>query len=326
MRADVDAPLAIVGNLNVDQWIGPIDRFPAWDEELLVDSVRIELAGTAGYLLLACRGLGLDAFIVSTIGDDLFGAHVQAELARLGADSSGVDVIAGQETCLGVIFVGPNGERSILASLGAHALMNVAAAERHDRRVSECAEVFLCGAYVLPRLRPADLLPYARALRARGQLVVFDPSWDPSGWGEATRRGTLDLLSEVDVYLPNDVELMRLTGTTDLDAALDVVANTPGEMVVKRGAEGALYVKKGERAAAPGFAVDAVNTIGAGDVFDAGYLYARRQGWPPERRLRFACALAAMVVAQTGTRSYPDPDAVTRFMKEEVTRANRHDA
>ncbi len=74
-----------------------------------------------------------------------------------------------------------------------------------------------------------------------------------------------------------------------------------------------------------GFAVTAVNTIGAGDVFDAGYLYARRQGWAPARRLRFANALAALVVAQPGTRSYPDAGAVERFI-EKASGGGRGDA
>ena len=76
------------------------------------------------------------------------------------------------------------------------------------------------------------------------------------------------------------------------------------------------YTPRGnERIAVPGFPVDAVNTVGAGDVFDAAYLYARRLGWPPVERLRFANALAAMVVSQRGERIYPDADSVMRFMR-----------
>jgi len=313
------APIALVGNLNVDQWVQTVERFPAWDEEIVVDSSQIALAGTAGYLLLACRGLGLDGFVVSTIGDDPFGAFLEGELARLGADASGVEVLPDEQTCLGIIFVGPGGERSILTTLGAHAHMSVAVAQRHDERISICAEVFLCGAYVMPQFGPADLLTYAQSLRARGQLVAFDPSWDPGGWGEQTQRETLALLPTVDVYLPNDTELMHLTGTSTWEAALVAVSGLAGETVLKRGPDGAVYARGAERIAVPGFPVDAVNTVGAGDVFDAAYLYARRKEWPPEDRLRFACALAAMIVSQPGTRVYPDAVAVERFMRSHST-------
>jgi len=166
---------------------------------------------------------------------------------------------------------------------------------------------------------------YAEFLRARGQIVAFDPSWDPKGWGEQTRRQTLDLLSAVDVYLPNDTELMHLTGQTSWEAALDVVAGIAGETILKRGADGAVYARSQERIAVPGFPVDAVNTVGAGDVFDAAYLYGRRMGWSPTDRLTFACAVAAMVVSQTGERIYPDPASVMRFVQE-GHHAARHDA
>ena len=279
------APIAIVGNLNVDQVVRTVDRYPAWDEEIVVDSSRLELAGTAGYLLLALLGLGIDPFVVSTIGDDPFGAFLEGELARLGADASGIEVLPDFETCLGIIFVGTGGKRAIMTTLGAHALMDEGVAKRHDDLIAACPEVFLCGTYLLPRFGPVAAQRYAEFLRARGQIVAFDPSWDPKGWGEHTRRQTLDLLSAVDVYLPNDTELMHLTGQTSWEAALDVVAGIAGETILKRGADGAVYARDQERIAVPGFPVDAVNTVGAGDVFDAAYLYGRRIGWPPADRL-----------------------------------------
>jgi sugar/nucleoside kinase (ribokinase family) len=309
-----DAPLAIVGNLNPDQWIGPVARFPDWDEELLVDFARLQLAGTAGYAAIVARALGVEPVVVSTLGDDAFGRFTRDALAALGADVAGVEVLAGEATPLGMIFVGADGRRAILSTLGAHARMGVAVAERHDARIAGCAEVFLGGAYILPGFSPAHLLPYARRLRARGQTVAFDPSWDPSGWGEATWRDTLALLPEVDVYLPNDEELIRLVGAASWREALAAVADLPGETVLKRGAAGAVWARGAERVEVPGFAVEAVNTIGAGDCFDVAYLYGRRRGWPPADRLRFACALAAMVVAQPGARIYPDAAAVEAFL------------
>src|SRR5215211_686905 len=139
------APIGIVGNLNVDQWIQTVERFPSWDEEIVVDSARLELAGTAGYLLLASEALGIPSVTVSTIGDDAFGVFLQEELRAIGAETEGVEVLSGQETCLGIIFVGEGGRRSIMATLGAHAEMTREVAERHDGHIAECREVVICG-------------------------------------------------------------------------------------------------------------------------------------------------------------------------------------
>lgn len=316
MPSEPPAPVAIVGNLNADQWIQTVERFPRWDEEIVVQSSRFELAGTAGYLVQAGHGLGLPGVVVSTRGDDLLGAFVADALRALGIRCDGVDVVPGQVSSLGMIFVGPQGQRAIMATLGAHAMMDLAVARRHDERIAACAEVIFCGMYLLPRFGPADLLPYARTVRQRGQLVVFDPSWDPAGWSAQTRADTLALLSAVDVYLPNETELLHLTGAADLETAIATVAGLAGEVVVKRGDQGALFAAGAARISVPPLPVSAVNTIGAGDVFDMGYLFARRQRWAPEARLRFACALAGMVVAQSGRRHYPDAAAVMRVMKE----------
>ncbi len=316
-----EAPLAIVGNLNADLWVSPVERFPRWDEEVVVRSARLALAGTAGYVVLACRGLGIETVTVSTVGDDVFGRFVLSELERLGARADCVEVLEGWETSLGMVFVGGDGRRSILSTLGAHERMGLEVVERHDAEIASCREVFVCGSYLLPHLSPSSVLPCARRARARGQVTVFDPSWDPSGWGERTRRTTYELLHEVDVYLPNEEELTRLTGRSSWREALEEVRGMAGEVVLKRGAEGAVYASGSELVEVPGFRVEAVNTIGAGDVFDAGYLYARRMGWPPERRLELASALAAIVISQAAERAYPDPATVLEFVDR--NRGNR---
>jgi len=313
MRSDADRPIAIVGNLNVDQIITPLDRFPEWDEELIVQEARIELAGTAGYLLLAANGLDVNPYVVSTIGDDMFGDFLRGELDALGVPASGIETVSQTATSLGMIFVDREGRRGILTVLGAHAFMDVAVAERHDAEIARCGEVFLCGNYLLPRFSPVAALPHARKLRARGQTVVFDPGWDPAGWGEPTLRDTLALLHEVDIYLPNEEEICHLTGTETWEAAVRMVAGAAQEIVVKRGAAGAVYVSVTEQIEVPGLPIQAVNTVGAGDVFDMAFLYARRQRWAPRRSLEFACACAAYVVAQPGTRHYPTANEVLIF-------------
>jgi ribokinase len=306
-------PFAIVGNLNVDQIVATVTRFPEWDEELLVESSRLELAGTAGYLALAARSLGMTPFIVSTVGEDASAEFLRRELTAAGIDDTGVEAVPGLPTCLGIVFVGDRGQRSILTVLGAHKQMSVEVAKRHDTAIAACAEVFLCGNYLLPQFSPGQVVGYARCLRERGQLVVFDPSWDPGGWQPAMREETLALLESVDLFMPNEEELCHLTGTSTWQEGMAVIGSRAGQIVIKRGTLGAVSVIGEEVVEVPGLPIEAVNTIGAGDVFDVSFVYARRKGWPPHQCLEFACASAAYVVAQPGTRRYPDEVAVLAF-------------
>lgn len=313
MVVETERPIAIVGNLNVDQIVFPVTRFPEWDEELLIESSKLELAGTAGYLALAARHLGLTPFVVSTVGDDANGAFVRRALATAGIDDAGVDTIPGSPTCLGIVFVGNRGQRSILTVLGAHEEMSVQVAEKHDQAISRCAEVFLCGTFLLPRFSPRLATAYANALRSRGQFVVFDPSWDPGGWQAQTRADTLALLAEVDLFMPNEEELCHLTCTSTWQEGVAALGPRPTEVVVKRGALGAVAVAGDTVVEVTGLPIVALNTIGAGDVFDVSFLYARRKGWETRQCLDFACAAAACIISQSGSRSYPDEHAVRSF-------------
>ncbi len=321
MPRESEPSMAIVGNLNVDLWVQTVTRFPSWDEEHIVDSARVELAGTAGYLMLACQGLGIDVLAVSTVGDDLFGRFLRDQLGASGMTSDGIEVLAGEETPLSLIFVGEGGRRSILSTLGAHKQMDIEVVRRHDAHIARCREVFLCGNYLLPRLGPSDVLSYAEEARGRGQIVAFDPSWDPAGWGEQTRQDTYRLLRTVDVYLPNEEELIHLTGHADWRDGLRHVAGIASEVVLKRGPAGAVYADSQGWFEVPGFPANAVNTIGAGDVFDVGYLFGRRMGWAPQQRVQFACAMAAIIIAQVGERTYPDTATVLAFLREHISDA-----
>jgi sugar/nucleoside kinase (ribokinase family) len=307
------SPIAIVGNLNVDQIVSTVSRFPNWNEELIVESSHLELAGTAGYLASTARSLGMTPFVVSTVGDDSQAAFLRGEMQAAGIDDSGIVTIPGTSTCLGIIFVGDAGQRAILTVLGAHEQMSVAVAEMFEEQVAACPEVFLCGNYLLPRFSPEHATGYARRLQERGQTVVFDPSWDPGGWPPETQAGTYGLLEYVDIFMPNEEELCHLTGTTNWQDGVSELGFFSGQVIVKRGEHGAVSVTRNEAVEVPGLPTVAVNTIGAGDTFDMSFLYARRQGWDIRRCLDFACAAAAHVISQEGTRVYPDEAGVLAF-------------
>lgn len=315
------APLGIVGNFNADLVLGPFPRMPEWDEELTAQRGDLFTAGAAGYLALAARALGVEPRIVSTLGGDAMGRLLLADLEARGIPTGGISVLDGEASPLSVVAVGPGGRRGILSVSGAHERLDLSVYRAHRDFLAGCAEVVICGSYLLPSLGPAQAIHVARDARSRGQVVAFDPSWDPAGWPEATHQATLSLLAEVDVYLPNEVELRRLTGAATWEEGLRQVARLCPETVVKLGPAGSGSLAEGmgvrgkggghgDLVQVPALAVGAVNTIGAGDCFDAAYLWARRRRWPVARRLAFANAYAGLVVTRAargdgGGRDYP---------------------
>ncbi|HYF79717.1 MAG TPA: sugar kinase [Symbiobacteriaceae bacterium] len=304
------APMGIVGNFNADLVVGPVSHMPAWDEEVLADGCNLWTAGTAGYMALAAQALGMEPRIVSAIGDDQTGRSLLADLARRSIPTAGIALLPGERTPMGIVVVGPGGKRAILSFNGAHDRLDRAVYEGARASLAGCAELIICGTYLLPRLGPAEAAWIARGARQQGQLVIFDPSWDPAGWPAATRQATLALLSEVDIYMPNEPELLALTGAASWQEGLETVGRLCPEVVVKRGGEGAAALVAGQLTEVPALPVNVADTIGAGDSFDVGYLWARRQGWPVAQRLRFANALAGLVVASPDRSRFPGVDSV----------------
>lgn len=307
--------IGLVGNLNVDLLLGPVSEVPAWDREVLAEGMELRFAGTAGYIALAAHALGLPSVILSTVGEDLYGQFLLAELERNGLTAAGVSPIPGEPTPITAVTVGPGGSRAMVSVLGAHKHVSLGYYEQHKHLLSDCPEIFICGNYLLPNLDCTAALTIARDARSKGQRVYFDPSWDPTNWSQPVVDATLSLMPLVDVFLPNEHELCGLTGLSDWREAAARIGRLGPEVVVKRGAAGAAALVAGEWFEDQGLRVVARDTTGAGDVFDAAYLWARRQGLATAERLQWANAAAALLVEQAPRTHYPAFEEVVQSLR-----------
>ena len=143
----------------------------------------------------------------------------------------------------------------------------------------------------------------ARA-RADGKKTVLDTGWDPNGWPVETVEGVRSLLSEVDIFLPNAEEAFAVTGVTDAMAAAEALdkASGGGLVVIKRGGEGSLARQGGQLWVAPAFQTKVHDAVGAGDVFNAGFLYGYLRGWEIPVSMTFANATASVYVSRSQNR------------------------
>ena len=125
--------------------------------------------------------------------------------------------------------------------------------------------------------------------------VSLDTNWDPSG------QWSLDgFFDHLDVFLPNESELLAITGRTDMVQAIAQMAARVPVLVVKRGARGAIAVCGGDRLDAPAFPVDTVDATGAGDTFDGGFLAGWLGGESLGRSLLLGAACGALTTTQVG--------------------------
>jgi sugar/nucleoside kinase (ribokinase family) len=155
-----------------------------------------------------------------------------------------------------------------------------------------------------------------RQLKSEGLTPSLDTNDDP----EDRWSGVLDeLLSIVDIFLPNEDEACRISGKPDAESAIETLAKRIPLVAVKCGKRGALVQKATQRWLVPAVPVTPLDTIGAGDSFDAGFLAAYLRGETPDACAAFGNRIAALSTQRPGgTESFRDPE----LMKEILARAN----
>jgi ribokinase len=130
-----------------------------------------------------------------------------------------------------------------------------------------------------------------------GLTVSLDTNYDPA---ETWNGGLAEALRRADVFLPNETELRAIAGVADIEAALERLARRTPLVAAKLGAQGAIGRAGDETARAPSLPLDVVDTTGAGDSFDAGFVYGYLAGWDLVRTLRLGCVCGSLSTRAAG--------------------------
>lgn len=297
-------PLAVLGNVNVDLIMGPVAPWPVPGTEVLLDHDDLRAGGSAGNTALAWAGLGLPFVVPASVGDDLFGRWLSDQLAPHSADW----VTVPEATTLSVGLTHPDGERTFF-TMGGHLPSMDWQALRPQIEHMTGGLLLLCGSFLTHRLTAAYPAIFAWA-EARDIAIALDPGWPPAGWSGPERARMTGWLAHVRHLLINEAEALALTGaadTTDALTALEGMLPKGATAVIKAGPMGALARRGGVNARAAAPAVQVVDTIGAGDIFNAGYLAAVARGADLTDALTNGTALASRAIS-TFPRQYGLPD------------------
>ncbi len=294
--------LWVAGNANVDLLMGPVVAWPTPGTEVVVERAMWRVGGALGNTAQALLGLGVQATLVWDVGDDAMGAWLGMELAAAGTAPRRLSA----PTSVTVALTHPDGERTFVSHLGHLAVSTPDAVADAVDEARAGDVLFIGGSFLLPRWQAALAAVFARA-HERGVRTALDTGWPANGWDTGTRRATLALLAHVDVFLPNLEEARGLTGLDGADAGALLAAladATPGRTVIKLGRDGAAWIDGGAVATARAPTVDVVDTVGAGDTFNAALLAAMREELPWSTAIPMAVAAASLAVS-TSPRRYP---------------------
>lgn len=302
MARKVPRVLAI-GDAIVDLVTPPLEGLPPGDVQGEISGLSYLPGGNATNFALQMAALRMRTSLVAAVGRDPLADLLRAAYRKYRVDAR-LKVDPKRPTGTTVALTWTDGRRALLTSLGANAAL----------REPDVPETLLRSATHVHRagywwatglLGPATVRLLRRAHKA-GASTSMDISTDPRGWARPRVEAVRSCLPHVDTFFGNEVEICAVAAARDpLVAAERVLASGVGEVVLHRAAQGATWFREGQRASLPAFRVPIDNPTGCGDVFNAGFIFAKLTGGTTEDALGMGNALAALHLAD---RSVPYPD------------------
>jgi sugar/nucleoside kinase (ribokinase family) len=299
----------VAGEINVDLILQGYHDFPALGREVLVDDFVMVLGSASAICAMGLARLGDPVAFLGKVGEDPWGRFCVDTMQGRGIDVSRVVFDPSLKTGVTVAITSAR-DRALVSFLGA--IDSLTAADLSDQALQGFDHLHVSSYYLQQMLRPTCLELFARARRA-GLSTSLDPGFDPS---ERWDGGLTETLHEVDVFFPNEVELQALSGHPEPEGALRKLHNGHTQIVAKLGRDGAATLEGGRLVRVPAFPVEPLDTTGAGDSFNAGFLHGWLAGAPLLDSLRLGAACGALsTLGLGGTARQP-----TRAEAEDLVR------
>ena len=303
--------ITVVGSFNLDLFI-EVPRFPAPGEAIHGKNFRRAPGGKGANQACAVARLGQSAAMIGAVGQDAFGDEMIANLVALGVDVRGVVRRTEVASGTAMIVLDATGQNQIVVANGANDTLTAADVQRH-------ADVFQKSRAVIAQLETTAAATEAalRLAREVGALAVLNPApFSPVAD---------EVLALCDWIIPNEGEASKLSGIEVNDLATAAAAarkiqtrSGHARVAVTLGAEGVWLDTPEFTGHVPGFRVQAVDTVGAGDTFIGAFVARLVAGASARAAAQFACAAAAIAVTRRGAQS----SVPTRAEVEALLRGN----
>ncbi|MFW9800200.1 MAG: carbohydrate kinase family protein [Candidatus Thorarchaeota archaeon] len=295
--------IVAIGRVNIDIAM-EVAKLPARNDHIVSDAGFVSMGGSAANFAAQSARLSVKTGIFACVGDDLYGQQAMKELSNAGVDTSCILVLDKQPTGLFFVAQQPDGKRLVVAEPGANRFL-----EKHlldEEYVARARTVHVAGGFPMMAARALEIAT------TNGMVFSFDPGRAASGMDMTS------LLRQTDLLFVNQGELKDYFKISPTENALKSFAKTiPGIVVVKKGTEGAAATDGFEYYTSPVFEVKAVDTLGAGDAFAAGFVTAWTRSENIEMALHVGNAVAALTITERGAQNgQPTMDKTSRLLKK----------
>lgn len=301
----------VVGELNVDLILDEIEKFPEVGKEVLAQKMTLTLGSSSAIFASNISSLGARVAFIGKIGKDKFGEVVLESLQKNKVDISMIKVDEHLGTGATVVL-NVDEDRANTTYPGAMDYLTID--DIGNEELKKVRHLHFSSYFLQPGMW-GSLGELFRRAKAHGLTTSFDMQWDPK---ETWTLDVADVLPHVDVFLPNETELMLLSGKNSLEEAIESVKEYTNILVIKRGNKGSLVYNNGELTELPAFLNrNVVDAIGAGDSFNAGFIYKFVNGSDIAECQKFGNLTGAVsTTAAGGTTAFQDYEQFKKTAKE----------
>lgn len=314
-------PVVVLGDANVDLVI----RLPDRERDgPLAQTTLPEMCGggTGANTAVALARLGVPVVFAGMIGDDLYGRDIQADLRAEGVDLSGLRVRADVATPSVIAIVLPDGDRVVVIwppTGGAHT--HLRPEDLDAEQITRAAWLHTTGMCLDQRPVAGAALRGMEIAQEAGVPVSLDLNLrlelGAGGWRPGQRPAIEQAVARADVVLGSgQEEIVPLAGASSIEAAARALGEGQRTIIARLGDGGAFVAWPGGEAHVPGFEVAVVDTLGAGDAFNGGYIAARLAGLGEVDAVRWGNAVAALSITRSGARGTPRRAEVEAFLAQ----------
>jgi sugar/nucleoside kinase (ribokinase family) len=296
-RADID--VIVIGELNIDLvlWNVPM---PENEKEKLAQDMRFAMGSSSAITAHNLAAIGSKVAFIGKAGSDAFGDFIIQQLQAGGVNTTPIIRDNSLKTGATIVLANPP-KKAMLTYMGAMTELTIA--DINWEVISKSKHLHV-GSFFLQTGIRKDIPQIFSKAKELGLSTSMDTNWDPDEkWGE----DLFAALKFTDIFLPNDEESLQITRKPTIEQAIKELSQLVQVLAVKRGKSGATLCSNGQTFNAAGFKVTALETTGAGDSFNAGFLHKYLQGANWQECLNFGNACGALAVtAMGGTEAFRD--------------------
>jgi ribokinase len=286
--------IAVVGSANIDLTTFT-NQFPKPGETIFGQRFDLGFGGKGANQAVAARLCGAEVFMVARVGSDLFGPATIENFRKLGIDTTHVKQVEGLSSGVAPIFVEANGQNRILVVKGANDALKPA-------HVDAAAEILTAADCIVLQFEiPLETVYYTiEFARKHGILCILNPA--------PAQPVDLHALKDLDYFVPNESEAEAITESPvknvedAKNCAQKLVAGGIRRVIITLGANGSLLATRGGSAHVPPFAVNSVDSSGAGDAFIGSFAVFLAEGVPEKEAVHRANLYAGLSTTGVGTQ------------------------